>query len=93
MTPTQLPEQSKACELRCWRQDQVQRQMYEITFAGRAGAALWAEFEDCQVSVGPDTTTLLTELADDGAVTGLLMRISDLGLTVISLQRVVPHEQ
>ena len=93
MTPTQLPEQSEACELRCWRQDQVQRQMYEITFAGRAGAALWAEFEDCEVSVGPDTTTLRAELPDEGAITGLLLRISDLGLKVISLHRVVPREQ
>jgi hypothetical protein len=93
MTPTQLPEQSKACELRYGRHDQVQRQMYEITFMGRAGAALWAEFEDCDVSVGPDTTTLRTELPDDGAITGLLLRISDLGLKVISLHRVAPREQ
>jgi hypothetical protein len=48
----------------------VQRQMYEITFVGRAGATLWAEFEDCEVSVGPDTTTLRTELPDDAAITG-----------------------
>jgi hypothetical protein len=71
----------------------VQRQMYEITFVGRAGAALSAEFEDCQISVGPDTTTLRTELPDDGAITGLLLRISDLGLKVISLHRVAPREQ
>jgi hypothetical protein len=64
----------------------VQRQVYEITFVGRAGAALWAEFEDCQISVGPDTTTLRTELPDDGAITGLPLRISDLGLKVISLK-------
>jgi hypothetical protein len=93
MTSTQLPEQSKACELRYWRREQVQGQMYEITFVGRAGAALWAEFEDCQISVGPDTTTLRTELPDDGAITGLLLRISDLGLKVISLHRVAPREQ
>ena len=73
--------------------DQVQPQIYEITFVGRAGGALWEEFEDCQVSLGPDTTTLRTELPDEGAITGLLLRISDLGLKVISLQRVVPHEQ
>jgi hypothetical protein len=67
--------------------------MYEITLAGRAGPTLWAEFQDCQVSVGPDTTTLRTELPDEAAITGLLLRISDLGLKVISLHRVVPGEQ
>jgi hypothetical protein len=72
---------------------QVRPQMYEITFVGRAGAALWAEFEDCQVSVGPDTTTLRTELPDNAALTGLLLRISDLGLNVIKLRRVGPPEE
>jgi hypothetical protein len=72
--------------------DQEQEQVYEITVAGRAGAALWAEFEDCQVSVGRDTTTLRTELGDPGALTGLLLRISDLGLKVIRLQNVVPEQ-
>jgi hypothetical protein len=64
----------------------VQRQMYEIIFVGRTGAALWAEFEDCQVSVEPDTTTLRTELPHDGAITGLLLRISDLRLKVIIMK-------
>jgi hypothetical protein len=72
---------------------QVLPQVYEITFAGRAGTALWAEFEDCQVSVGPDTTTLRTELPDNAALTGLLLRISELGLNVIKLRRVAPPEE
>jgi hypothetical protein len=67
--------------------------MYEITFAGRAGGALWAEFEDCQVSVGPDTTTLRTELPDNAALTGLLLRISELGLNVIKMRRVATPEE
>ena len=39
-----------------------------------------AEFDDCEVSVGPDTTTLLRELPDQGALHGLIQRIADLGL-------------
>ena len=63
---------------------------YEITLVGRAGSALRAEFEDCDILVGPDTTTLRAELLDHAAFTGLLMRIADLGLTVIKLHRVEP---
>ena len=29
-------------------------QTYEITFTGRVGTTLRAEFDDCQVTVGPD---------------------------------------
>jgi hypothetical protein len=35
--------------------------MYEITFAGRAGSTLQAEFDDCEVIVGAGTTTLRAE--------------------------------
>jgi hypothetical protein len=39
-------------------------QAYEITFTGQAGTTLRAEFDDCEVTVGPDTTTLRAELLD-----------------------------
>ena len=42
-------------------------QTYEITFAGQAGSTLRAEFDDCEVTVGPDTTTLRAELPDQAA--------------------------
>src|SRR5580693_5979481 len=36
----------------------VRSRTYEITFTGRAGPVTRAEFDDCTVIVGPDTTTL-----------------------------------
>lgn len=63
---------------------------YEITFAGQAGTVARAEFDDCEVSVGPDTTTLLRELPDQGALHGLIQRIADLGLELIDVSVVAP---
>jgi len=68
----------------------VRPQMYEITFTGQAGAALRAEFDDCEVTVGPGTTTLRTELPDQGALSGLVQRITGLGLEVIHMHLVAP---
>jgi hypothetical protein len=62
---------------------------YEITFAGQAGTVLRAEFDDCEVSVGSGTTTLHFELADQGALYGLLQRIVSFGLELIDVS-VVP---
>jgi hypothetical protein len=68
----------------------VQSQTYEITFAGQAGSALHAEFDDCEVIVGPDTTTLRAELPDQGALWGIVERIIGLRLEVIHLRLVAP---
>ena len=66
----------------------MRSQIYEITFTGQAGAALRAEFDDCEVIIGPGTTTLRTELPDRGALTGLMELISSLGLDVIDVSLV-----
>ncbi|MGH3181003.1 MAG: hypothetical protein ACRDOH_02025 [Streptosporangiaceae bacterium] len=63
-------------------------QTYEITFLGQAGAAMRAEFDDCEVTIGPGTTTLRAELPDRGALTGLVERINSLGLDVIDVSMV-----
>jgi hypothetical protein len=63
---------------------------YEITFAGEAGSALRAEFDDCEVIVGQGMTTLRAELPDQGALWGILERIIELGLQVIHLHLVAP---
>ena len=63
-------------------------QIYEITFTGQAGTALRAEFDDCEVTVGPGTTTLRAELPDQGALSGLVQRITGLGLEVIDMHLV-----
>jgi len=68
----------------------VRPQIYEITFTGQAGTALRTEFEDCEVSVGPGTTTLRAELPDQGALSGLVQRITGLGLEVIHMHLVAP---
>ena len=61
---------------------------YEITFLGQAGTTLRAEFDDCEVTIGPGTTTLRAELPDRGALTGLMDRISSLGLDIIDVSLV-----
>ncbi len=68
----------------------VRPHTYEVTFAGQAGAALCAEFDDFTVTVGPDTTTLRAELPDQAALCGLVLRIISLGLEVVHLRRVTP---
>jgi hypothetical protein len=68
----------------------VRSQTYEITFTGQAGAALRAEFDDCEVTTGPGTTTLRAELPDQAALSGLVQRITGLRLEVIHLRLVAP---
>ena len=66
----------------------VRSQTYEITFLGQAGSTLSAEFDDCEISIGPGTTTLRADLPDQGALSGLMERISGLGLKVIDVSLV-----
>jgi hypothetical protein len=63
---------------------------YEITFAGQAGAVLRAEFDDCEITIGPGTTTLRAELPDPAALSGLVQRITGLRLEVVLLHLVPP---
>ena len=68
----------------------MQAQTYEITFLGQAGTVLRTEFDDCEVTIGPGTTTLRAELPDRGALSGLIERISSLGLDVIDVSLMAP---
>ena len=63
-------------------------QTYEITFLGQAGRTLSAAFDDCEVITGPGTTTLRADLPDQDALSGLMKRISELGLEVIDVSLV-----
>ena len=65
-------------------------QTYEITFNGQAGCTLRAEFDDCEVTVGSGTTTLRAELPEQAALSGLVLRITGLGLKVIDMHLVAP---
>ena len=72
----------------------MRSQTYEITFVGQAGATLRAEFDDCAITIGPDTTTLHAQLPDQSALLGLVQRITALGLEVVRLDLVAsPREQ
>jgi len=64
---------------------------YEITFTGQTGTTLCAEFDDCEISIYSGTTTLRAELPDQGALTGLIQRITGLGLEVIDLHLITPR--
>ena len=68
----------------------MQSRTYEITFVGQAGTALRAAFDDCEVSVGPGTTTLRAELPDQGALQGLLQRITSLRLELVDVRVMAP---
>src|SRR6185312_2886429 len=61
-------------------------QVYEITFEGRAGHVLRAEFDDCEVSLGQDTTTLRVELPGQPALWGIIERMMEFGLRLIDLR-------
>ncbi len=68
----------------------MRSQTYEIIFAGQAGVTLRAEFDDCVIIMGPDTTTLRAQLPDQAALYGLVQRITGLGLEVVHLHLVAP---
>ena len=68
----------------------MRSQTYEITFTGQAGAAVCAEFDDCKISIGPQTTTLRAEIPDQAALLGLVQRLTGLRLELINLRRVAP---
>lgn len=68
----------------------MQPRTYEITFTGQAGSVLRAEFDDCEVTIGPGSTTLRAELPDPAALSGLVERITGLRLEVVYLRLVPP---
>jgi hypothetical protein len=68
----------------------VRSRTYEITFAGEAGTTLRAAFDDCEVSVSPGMTTIRAELPDQGALQGLMLRITGLGLELVDMHVVAP---
>jgi hypothetical protein len=68
----------------------VRPRTYEITFVGPAGAALRAEFDDCEVTVESGMTTLRAEVPDQAALWDLVQRINGLHLDVIDMHLVAP---
>lgn len=66
----------------------LRSQVYEIIFAGQAGSVLRAEFDDCEVSIGKETTALGVELPDQAALWRVLERIMGFGLKLIEVRLV-----
>ncbi len=72
----------------------VSQEIYEIRVKGQLdeGWAVW--FEGMEVSVdapkddGPPTTTIAGPVLDQAALYGLLGRIRDLGLSLVSVNRI-----
>jgi hypothetical protein len=71
----------------------VRARTYEITLTGPAGRTVRAEFDDCTIITGPDTTTLRAVLPDQAALWGLVERIMGLGLEVVHLHLVAPESR
>jgi hypothetical protein len=62
---------------------------YEIAVEGHLDRAHWSRwFDGMQVAPEPDGTTVLSgPITNQAALYGLLAKIRDLGLTLISVQR------
>lgn len=68
----------------------MQSRTFEITFVGQAGRVVRAEFDDCEISVGPGTTTLRAERLDQGALQELIQRVTGLGLELVEVRVATP---
>jgi hypothetical protein len=65
---------------------------YEIRLRGRLDARWASWFDDLDLASNPDGSTLLYGyLADQAALHGVLMRLRDLGLPLISVTQVRPR--
>lgn len=63
---------------------------YEITFAGEPVPAVADAFEEFDVIVGWDSTTLRAELPDQAALHGAIDRIGALGLELLEIRAIEP---
>jgi hypothetical protein len=71
----------------------VSYRTYEVTFTGQAGSTARAEFEDCEIIVGPQTTTLRADLPDQAALAGLIERVLALHCELLRVTLLTPGPQ
>jgi hypothetical protein len=90
MEPSAPPVKAGNYTIRSRDATQVQSQTYEITLAGQMDDRLRAEFDDCEITIGPDSTTLRADLPDQAALAGLVLRIISLRLKLTLLRLVGP---
>lgn len=66
---------------------------YRIKLKGRLDPK-WSDwFEQMEISTESGETILTGPVADQAALHGLLIRIRDLNLTLLSVERIVPVQQ
>jgi hypothetical protein len=69
--------------------DRCKKEFYEIRVKGHLAPSWSEKFDGMQISSTPDgKTTLSGEVIDQAALHGLLARIRDLNLVLISVNRV-----
>jgi hypothetical protein len=65
---------------------------YEIKVKGKLGD-MWSEwFDDFEINVENDKTLLSGYVADQAALHGLINKIRDVGLTLLSIQQISSEE-
>ena len=67
-------------------------QLYEIRVAGHLSENWAARFEGLAMRHEPEGDTVLSGMLDQSALHGVLVRIRDLGLNLISVNRVEASE-
>jgi hypothetical protein len=70
------------------RQSMNAPQLYEIRVAGHLSANWAARFEGLSMRHEPEGETVLSGMLDQAAMHGVLTRVRDLGLNLISVNRV-----
>jgi hypothetical protein len=63
----------------------MQSRRYTVTVEGRLGARFTYAFPGARVDCGHGQTRLVTELFDQGQLHGLLVRVRDFGLDLVSV--------
>lgn len=67
--------------------------MYEIRFVGHLSPFRAHEFEGLEMVLGPEGDTVLTgPVTDQAALHGILNRIRDLGVPLLSVRRVSSND-
>ncbi len=70
------------------------QQLYQIKIEGHVHLDWSASFDDCSVQHTPGGQTILSGcLPDQTALHGVLMRIRDLGLTLLEVKRLQDTEE
>ncbi len=67
-------------------------ELYEIRIAGHLSETWKARFEGLSMRLDPDGETALSGTLDQAALHGVLVRIRDLGLKLVSVNRIGPTD-